>query len=111
MAVDLELLVNPDSYRMRIEELRGYLSSLNLLVGNYENLRAKAVTVFGEEDPNLAKAQNAVAQSIALVNQKIEAVQSSITLLEQTLNSMNEGSTAAGSLLDESAELIAKLLK
>lgn len=111
MAVDLELLVNPDSYRMRIEELQGYLSSLNLLVGNYESLRVKAVTVFGEEDANLAKAQNTVTQSIALVNQKIEAVQTSITLLEQTLDSMNEGSTAAGSLLDEAAEMISKLLK
>lgn len=111
MAVDLELLVNPDSYRMRIEELQGYVSSLNLLVGNYEGLRVRANSVFGEDDENLAKAQQSVTNAIALVNQKIEAVQANISLLEQTLESMEAGSTAASSLLDESTELIAKLLK
>ena len=35
---------------MRIEELQGYVTSLNMLIPGYAALRAKASSVFGEED-------------------------------------------------------------
>ena len=71
MATDLELLVNPEAYQARISMLEGYVASLQGIQGEYQSLSAEAVNVFGDDDANLAQAQEAVNKAAQVVGQKI----------------------------------------
>jgi predicted RNase H-like nuclease (RuvC/YqgF family) len=109
-AGNFELYVSNEKFTQELSQLDSKLGSLRGLVEEYQAKKEQARQVWGEEDENLAKAQNMCEAAIQAVNKKIQETQQSKDALQNILSSAQEVSGNIGSFLDDATAKIQSLL-
>ena len=107
---DFELYVSKEKFTQELNQLDAKLNSLNQLLQRYQELKNRSTRVWGDQDENLAKAQQACQTAIEVVNKKIEETRQSKEALQNVLQSAETVQSQIGSRLDDAQNKIQSLL-
>ena len=90
--LDLELFVSTDSYENRIAQLDGYVTSLNMVLSEYQNLNSQIGTLItGEDDTDiLPELRNRADLQITAIKTQIAYTLECKAQLEKTLENLKE---------------------
>ena len=105
-----ELYVSKDGFERELAELDGKLSKLNGPLTEYQQKKAEASRVWGEQDENLAKAQQMCDTAIRVVEKKIDETRQSKEALQSVLSSAEDFQSKMGQEIETQTEIIEKLL-
>ena len=109
-AGNFELYVSKETFSNELAQLDAKLGSLNGLLAQYQAKKQQAAQVWGDEDENLAKAQQMCESAIRVVQKKIDETKASKDALQQILEGSQATQASMGAKLDDAKSMIDALL-
>lgn len=106
-----ELRVDHGVYDGKISELETCVARFEIKKDQYNALKERINSVFGEDDDNYDNARAMVDSAIKVVDQKIRATRECIRVLRQTVSSTSSASSSVSGMLDEATNVMQSLLR
>ncbi len=110
MANDTRIYVNREVLNQKLSDFETDLNQLQDLLNDYESLKSRANTVWGDEDDNKAKAIAACDSAIKVVRQRIEDSKNDKNTLSQLSDLAFSTQDNLGKQIEEAKEITDNLL-
>lgn len=85
----LRLFVPSNEFATRIATLDSYITQLEGVLTDYEQLKAEATDVFGEDDSNLAKVRANVEVNIKAVKGNLQMLRENRAMLQKQMEELD----------------------
>ena len=100
----LRLFVPSNEFATRIATLDSYITQLEGVLTDYEQLKAEATDVFGEDDSNLAKVRANVEVNIKAVKGNLQMLRENRAMLQKQMEELDILGDKYGQAFDESIQ-------